>query len=282
MTPVRSTRVALVLLLAAACTPLPIPEDGPYHRADAPLSVTRLVHASLIVEMGSLRAYVDPWLYSGMVLRQSEPLGLRPHALPPADVVLLSGDASDRLDRRALEQIAPRVPLAIAPAKLTSLLRATGFHAVRALTPWEETRVGDVTITAVPTVGAGGANGYVLATPDSSIYVAGPTRPSDNFAAVRAAFPDLDAAILPIGGRRVLGVRREMSPEEAATAARTLGARRVVPVAYGRTGGQPFVWYATDVLARFRDAMARLGLDSEAIVALAPGESWHAWPSPQN
>lgn len=277
MTPARA--LALALVLVAACAPVPIPLNGPYHAADATVSVTRLVHASVLLELGGARFYVDPWLYSGFVVRQSEPLGLRPHALPPADAVLITDRAGERFDRRALVQIAARVPIAVAPAALAADLRAIGFHEVRPLGPWGETRVGDVTVTAAPT-GVGDGNAYVLSTAEARVYAAGPTRDAAGLADVATAFPDIDVALLPIGGRRLLGVLREMGPEDAAAAARLLAPRRVVPIGYGRTGGEPLYWYARRPVERFRDAAGDAGLDRRAVVVLAPGESWHYLATP--
>lgn len=271
----RVATVLAALALAGACAPVPVPRTGPYHTADAAISITRLVHASALVEVDGVRFYLDPWLYSGVLRRQTEPLGLRPHALPAADALLLTSDAPDRLDRRALAQIAPRTPLAIVPPSLVGALHDLGFHEVRALDPWDETQVGTVTVTAVPAARPGRTTGWVLASPRGRVYAAGPTRLGDTVADVAAAFPDLDVALLPIGGRRVLGVRREMGPEEAAEATRRLRPRRVVPIAYGRTGGEPFVWHARRPVERFRDALG--DGPGTTVLVLPPGESWHAW-----
>jgi L-ascorbate metabolism protein UlaG (beta-lactamase superfamily) len=276
---VRRSAVAVLATVLAACGPLPTPEPGPYHRADATVSITRLVHDSVLVEVGGARFYVDPWLYSGVLFRQTEPLGLRPHALPPADAVLITARADERFDRRALRQIAPQAPIAVAPPALADDLRALGFREVRPLTPWQETRVGAVVVTAVPT-GSRGSNGYVLSGPDARVYAAGPTRPFDGLADVATAFPDLDVALLPIGGQRILGFRREMGPEEAAAAAVVLRPRRIIPIGYGRTGGQPIYWYARHPAERFRDALAAAGMEGRTLVVLPPGESWHYYARP--
>jgi len=273
------TTGALAIALAVACGPLPTPQPGPYHPADANVSITRLVHDSVLVEIAGARFYVDPWLYSGVLFRQTEPLGLRPHALPPADAVLLTDRAGERFDRRALRQIAPRVPIAIAPTALAEELRGLGFRDVRPLEAWTDVRVGSATITAVPT-GRAGANGYLLAGPDTRVLVAGPMRAFDGLGDVATAFPTVDVALLPIGGQRIFGMLREMGPEEAATAAATLQPRRIVPIGYGRTGGQPVYWYARRPLDRFRDAIGAVGLDPATIIVLTPGESWHSYRQP--
>lgn len=271
---VRRLAATLGVVLAVACGPLPLPESGPYHRADATVSVMRLVHASYLVEVAGARFYVDPWLYSGVVFRQTEPLGLRPHALPPANAVLLTDRDGDRFDRRALEQIAPRTPLAIAPAALAAELRRLGFHTVRSLAAWEETQVGDVTVTAVPADDPK-ATGYLLRAADVRVYAAAASASAEVGGAVANAFGPVDVALLPIGGRRFFGVPQEADPEVAAQTAQRLAARRVIPIGYGRTGGQPIHWYTARPVERFREAARTAGIDDTAIVVLPPGESWH-------
>ena len=269
--------LAPVLLAGAlaACAPLPRPLETSYHHADADLSVTRIVHASLILELGETRLMVDPWLYSGFFIRQREPLAFRPSTLPSVQAVLLTHEHREHFDTRTLAMLAEHVPRAIAPTALRERLLALGFHDVIALDWWASTKVGGVTITAVPARHAVPANGYVLASDRVRIYVAGDTRAFPGLVDVATAFPRLDVALLPVGGQRLFGVLREMNSDQAAAAAATLGARRVIPIGYGRTGGFPAYWYPGAPVRDFRAAAKAIGLDDEQIVVLEPGESWH-------
>ena len=47
----RRALLSVALAALVACSAVPPPRRSPYHPADADLSVTRIVHASLIVEM---------------------------------------------------------------------------------------------------------------------------------------------------------------------------------------------------------------------------------------
>jgi L-ascorbate metabolism protein UlaG (beta-lactamase superfamily) len=258
-----------------ACGGVPLPLHSPYHPADADLSVTRIVHASLIVEMRGTRMLVDPWFYSGFVMRQREPLGLMPADLPSAAAVLLTHEHGGHTDDAALRQLAKSVPEAIAPARLEERLRGLGFQRVTPLAWWESASVGDVRITAVPAAHTVPENGYVLEAHGVSAYLGGDTREFDELTAIAARFPHLDVALLPVGGERLLGLARTMGPEQAAQAAKTLGAQRVIPIAYGKDGGFPVRWYARKPVARFIAACKDEGVGPERIVTLAPGESWH-------
>lgn len=267
-------RLVLALVLAG-CSALPLPRDATYHGSDADLGVTRIVHASLILETANTRVLVDPWFHSGTFTSQTEPLGLTPTALPDVAAVLLTHGHSAHFDETALAELAKKVPRAIAPPPLAEKLRALGFREVVPLDWWDYTDVGPVRVTAVPASHPVRENGYVLASERARVYVAGDTRWFGELVDVATAFPDLDVAFLPIGGERLMGLRRTMDPETAAKAAALLKPRRVVPIAYGAAGGFPFRWYSGHPIERFREAAKAAGYPSEHVVVLEPGESWH-------
>ena len=270
-------RVLLCAALAAlvACAAVPPPRRSPYHPADADLSVTRIVHASLIVEMRGTRVLVDPWFYSGFVMTQAEPLGLTPADLPGMTAVLLTHEHGGHTDDAALRELAKSVPEVVAPARLEQRLKDLGFQRVSPLGWWESAMVGDVRVTAVPASHAVPENGYVLESHGVSAYLGGDTRSFDELPEVAGRFPHLSVALLPVGGERLLGLARTMGPDEAAEAAKTLGAGRVIPIAYGKRGGFPVRWFADDPVARFVKVCKSQGIPRDRIVVLEPGESWH-------
>jgi len=259
--------------LLSACSPIPLPRQSPFHPSDADLGVTRIVHGSFVLELHGTRLLLDPWFHSGVLTSQDEPLGLLPAALPTSAAVLVTGDAFDHFDGAALHDLATTVPRAVAPPALRERLLGLGFHEVTGLAWWEHTDVDGVTVTAVQASDAR-ANGYVLVSHDARLYIAGPTGAFEGMVDIAVAFPHLDVAILPIGGRRNFGTLHEMTPEQAAAAAATLGAARVVPSDYGAQSRSPWVWYAGDALERFRHAMSEHGL-ADHLLVLETGESWH-------
>ncbi len=263
------------LLLLAACTALPLPRNATYHPSDADLGVTRIVHGSLVIEMEQTRVLIDPWFNSGFTTRQTEPLGLLPGGLPELSAVVITHKHAEHFDPDVLRDVAKKVPRAIGPPALADALRKLGFKDVTPLDWWDSTDIGPIRVTAVPSNHAVPENGYVLATDRARAYFAGDTRYFDAMADIATAFPHLDVAFLPIGGERLMGLKRTMGPAEAVEAARLLDPRRIVPIGYGAGSGSPFVWYASDPIATFRDEAKAAGIAPDRIVVLEPGESWH-------
>lgn len=271
-----SARAAVVLLLVVAgCTPLPLPRTGTFHDSDADVGATRILHGGLVLEVRGTRLLIDPWFYSGTLLRQGEPLGLTPDTLPVTAAVLLTDGDDDHFDARALRELAPRVPQALAPPGLRDRLADLGFTDVVAVAPWQEARLGDIQVTAVPSRTSATDTGWVLTSGSVRVLIAGDVADPTELVDVATAFPNVDVAFLPIGGRRVMGVRRSMGPEQAAEAAALLKPTRIVPIDYGATNALPFVWYAGDPVAAFKDACKARGIAADRVVVLAPGESWH-------
>jgi L-ascorbate metabolism protein UlaG (beta-lactamase superfamily) len=270
----RATLAAVLALACAACAPIPLARESPFHASDAALGVTRVVHGSLVLELSGTRLLVDPWFHSGFFTRQGEPLGLMPVGLPTLGALLLTGDEPDRYDPRALAELTATVSRVIAPPALREQLVGIGFKDVTGLDWWEPTTVDGLTITAVPSGNGPRANGYVVVSHEARAYIAGATRTFPGLVDIAVAFPHLDVAILPIGGRRVFGVLEEMTPAQAADAARTLDAARVIPTGYGARSRSPITWYHGNALDEFRNSMAVKGL-ADRVVVLETGESWH-------
>jgi L-ascorbate metabolism protein UlaG (beta-lactamase superfamily) len=274
MTATRRALATALACLVVGCSAVPVPRRSVFHGSDADLAVTRIAHASVILEMGGTRVLVDPWFHGGFVVRQREPLGLTPDTLPRFAAVLLTHRHGDHFDERALRDLAVTVPRAIARPDLHERLVALGVRQVTDLGWWEGTEVDGIAVTAVPARHNVPENGYVLERGGTAVYVAGDTRAYPELVDVATRFPELDVALLPVGGERFLGLSRTFGPIEAARAAAVLQPRRVIPIGYGKRAG-PFTFFAHDPTTRFESECARNGIDRERIVVLEPGESWH-------
>ena len=74
--------VALGLGVAACYTPT-VARTRTYHPSDADLSITRIVHASAVIDFPETRILLDPWYSPTPPLGPDEPIGISLENLPP-------------------------------------------------------------------------------------------------------------------------------------------------------------------------------------------------------
>jgi L-ascorbate metabolism protein UlaG (beta-lactamase superfamily) len=178
------------------------------------------------------------------------------------------------LDTTALRTLAGRVATVIAPPEAVAALGELGFTTVTAVATGSSATLGPLTVHATAD------GGYVVVQDATRVFVAADPADVAATTAEVARFAPLTVALLPIGGRRLLGLRRGLDPEGAAAWAAQLDANRTIPYRYGLAGGAPLYSYASNPSDRFRRAL-RGKLPADRIVVLAPGDGWHHTRSPE-
>ncbi len=133
------------------------------------------------------------------------------HSLPPLDLVLLSHNHYDHLDRPAVQRIARAHPDAtwVVPLGLDRYIRRWGPRHIVELDWWGETRVPGGRITAIPARhfsarGPGDRNrslwcGFSVEAGDRRVFFAGDTAYHPDFSEVGARLGPFDLAQIPIG-----------------------------------------------------------------------------------
>ena len=206
---------------------------------DGTIRATPVGHATVLVQMDGLNLLTDPVL-SRRIGPTSwlGPARVRPPAvafddLPRIDVVLLSHDHYDHLDRPTLRRLAERD----APLVLTGLEVGAKVPSRRVveLDWWQSRALGErVRATYVPAEHFSGRGlfdrdkslwgGFVLETPHGKIYFAGDSARGSHFRAIRERFGPMTLSLLPIGAYapRWFMERVHMDPDEALQASLTL------------------------------------------------------------
>jgi L-ascorbate metabolism protein UlaG (beta-lactamase superfamily) len=207
-------------------------------------SVTWIGHATLLVQAASVAVLTDPVFSSrvGGLVKRLAPPGLRPHQLPPLDLVVISHNHRDHLDEPSVRAIGPQVQFAV-PLGLGSWFTRRGFQRTIELDWWQRHAFAPgATVTMVPSQHwsqrtFGDLNqslwgGYVIEAGTTRFYFAGDTGYPGAFAEIGRRLPGIDFALLPIGAYepRWFMHAQHMGPDEAARAFAELGARWLVPM----------------------------------------------------
>lgn len=268
---------------------IPICHEG-LPEPDAGRSVVTWVgHSTFLLQLGGVTVLTDPvWGEVPGVKRRLTPPGIAWEDLPRVDVVVISHDHVDHMDRRTLRRLSRETAMVV-PLGVGRWLRRTGFRDVRELDWWESTEVGEVQIGCVPAHHWSGRGpftlcatlwaGWILTTARERIYFAGDTAYGNAFKQIGARYPGIDVALVPTGSYepRWLQQSAHVDPGEAVQICQDVGARVLVPMHWGTflLGREAILAPATET-AR---AWAAAGKDACDLWLLAIGESRMLDPS---
>jgi L-ascorbate metabolism protein UlaG (beta-lactamase superfamily) len=246
--------------------------------------------------------------------RRTDP-ALELGSLPPIDFVLLSHMHEDHFDReveRLLDRSLPIVTTPHGAAELTSM----GFRAAKALNTWEPLTVtkgsARVGVRAMPGAHASGAvakmmppvMGSLLAFENSSgevafrTYITGDTILFDELKEIPRRFPDIDLALLHLGGTMFFGLLMvTMDPKQGVEVIRLVKPKTAIPIHYddytafefalGETGRPPVTdppeWWQRTKITSFEEfiGMAKEAAPGTAVRILRRGETY-AFEVPKN
>ena len=235
--------------------PDPPPETFPLaqstfaRRADpSDLSVTWIGHATVLLQLGAINVLTDPmWSERASPVSFAGPrrlviAGVDLEALPPIDVVLISHNHYDHLDRWTVKTLAGRQPDIqwMAPLGLASTLRRWGAARVRELDWWQDASVstagGQLSVSCVPAqhfsargLGDRGRSlwcSWVIGSRDRRVFFGGDTAYHPEFTSIAERYGPFDLLMLPVGAYEPRWFMRtvHMNPPEAMKAYAELSA----------------------------------------------------------
>jgi L-ascorbate metabolism protein UlaG (beta-lactamase superfamily) len=244
--------------------------------------------ATMVLRLGPFTLLTDPnflhrgqraYLGYGLSSKRLVAPALTINQLPPLDAVVLShmhGDHWDRVAKRGLPHDLP----VLTTAKAARALHRQGFRGAEGLATWSSTTMtkgaATLTVTALPGRHATGPARHLLPPVMGSmlefcadagervvrIYITGDTLLIDELRAIPTRYPDIDVAILHLGGTTLPGgLVVTMDGVAGTDLVELMQPDSAVPIHYDDYG------VFKSPLADFHDEMGRRGLDKKVVIA---------------
>ena len=217
-------------------------------------AITWIGHSSFLVQCAGLNVLTDPMLstraspFASFGPRRVQPPAIALGVMPRIDVVVISHNHYDHLDEASVRGLAAQAggpPRYLVPLGLASWFRQRGLATVEEFAWWQDVRLEAVrfTLTPVQHWSARGLHdrdqtlwgGWRLDAPAASVFFAGDTGYSSDFADIRERLGAVDYALLPIGAYAPRWFMRVMhlDPADAVQVHRDLEARTSIAMHWG-------------------------------------------------
>lgn len=190
--------------------------------------------------------------------------------LPPIDFVLLSHMHGDHFDHVVSEHLSRKVPI-LTTKHAASALKTLGFERPIPFDTWDAIEIqkgpARMKFTAMPGKHAPGlmrlmlppTMGSMLEFPTGSamalrLYITGDTLIHEHLKEIPRRYPEIDIALLHLGGTRIAGILLTMDAKQGVEAIRITNPRTAIPIHYNDYG------VFKSPLSDFKEAVIAAGL----------------------
>lgn len=228
-----------------------VANDGSFLRSNTDaFTVTWVGHSTVIVQLDGVNILTDPmWSERCSPVQFAGPKrvvepGIRFENLPRIDVVLISHNHYDHLDRDTVRRLG-NSPRYLVPLGIGSFLERNGIDNFRELDWWETYTWGGIEFVCTPSQHFSGRTpfnrnetlwcSWVMRTENGSCFFGGDSGYFSGFGEIGRRFGPFDLVCLPIGAylpRWFMGPFH-LSPAEALRAYEDLRGRTFVPIHWG-------------------------------------------------
>jgi L-ascorbate metabolism protein UlaG (beta-lactamase superfamily) len=220
---------------------------------DAPLRTTWLGHSTVLLELGGARVLTDPvWSNRASPVafagpRRFQPVPVDIASLPPLDVVLVSHDHYDHLDRDAVCALARRGTPICTSLGVGAHLEAWGIEPslIVELDWWESfsPRTSGIRITAAPSQHFSGRglsdrnrtlwSSFVIESDEARVFFSGDTGLTREYTEIAARFGAFELVMLEVGAFHPAWGHIHLGPDQALDALALLESKRLLPIHWG-------------------------------------------------
>ncbi len=194
--------------------------------------------------------------------------------LPPLDFILLSHMHEDHFDRVVEQKLDKNLPIVTTP-HASAKLKKKGFNSAHALNTWETLSVikGEalLRITSMPGIHGPGILAALLPPVMGSVlefqtpagktsfrlYITGDTLIHEDLKQIPQRYPDIDLALLHLGGARVFGIMLTMDGKQGVEAIQIIAPRTAIPIHFND------YTIMKSPLEEFTKAVAAAGLENQ-------------------
>ena len=219
-----------------------------------------LGHSSLLINIDGFSILTDPIFQRKISLvgpvRFNRELPLGVEELETVDVVIVSHDHYDHLNKYSIQQLAPKTGLFIVPARVGERLRKWGVPAEKIveLNWWQEHRLRDgLTITATPARHFSGRTpfdrnstlwaSWVIQTESHKVFFSGDSGYFPGFREIGKKYGPFDVAFMECGAYNERWSNVHMFPEQTVQAFQDLGGAILQPVHWATFNLALHTWY---------------------------------------
>ncbi len=226
---------------------------APTARVAQGVKVTFVNHATFLIQVDGLNILTDP-VWSERVSpvsfagpKRMRPPGIRFEDLPPIDVIIISHNHYDHLDRATMRALISKFdPQVITPLGVGAFIEGLGSHRVTDMDWWQEHEIsGETKIACVPAQHFSGRGtfdrdatlwcGYVILRNDGHVYFAGDSGYGDFFKDIGKQYGGMKISLIPIGAYlpRWFMSPIHISPDEAVQVHQDVGSEVSVGMHFG-------------------------------------------------
>lgn len=260
------------------------------------VAVTFVGHATFLIRTAELTILTDAvWSDRASPVRWMGPKrvrepGVELDSLPAVDVVLISHNHYDHLDKKTLKELEKRFsPLVLVPVGDKKRVQSFGVKNVQELDWWESVEVNEsTTITFTPQQHGSGRGlfdrnkslwgSFFIQQGERSIYFGGDGGYSTHFSDIKERLGSPDLAMLGIGSYKPEFFMKPIhtSPAEAVQAHKDLGAKRSIGMHFGtfQMSSEGF----EEPMEDLKIAIEKEGLSEDEFVVMQEGEIKFAFP----
>jgi N-acyl-phosphatidylethanolamine-hydrolysing phospholipase D len=253
---------------------------------DSKIRLTWIGHSTFLIQHHGVNILTDPIfgdcqpLPVGRYRRVRAP-GIRFEDLPPIHHVLISHSHYDHLDAPTIRALGNSCQYWV-PQGLSGWLRKRRISMIHEFAWWQSGKLAsDITVHCVPAQHASARTpfdrdqthwcGWVLESPDRSLYFAGDTGYSPIFKEIGERFGGFDLAMIPIGAYKPRWLMHPMhtNPAEAVKVHTDIASRLSVACHFGtfRLADEPI----TEPPALLAQELATRGIEPGKFLTLSPG-----------